>query len=122
LRSFTTFPPVRSSFFSPRLRSFTDLHLPADPSQDSAYDINSSLVARRGIYKDVHGTPAARARADYQLRGNFPIAMTVAPELFTPTYALDALAIAEANLVGPLGVKTLDAADPDYRGSSFPLF
>ena len=42
--------------------------------------------------------------------------MAVAPELFTPKLALDALAILEANLVGPLGVKTLDAADPDYRG------
>lgn len=42
--------------------------------------------------------------------------MTVAPELFTPNFALGALAIAEANIVGPLGVKTLDAADPDYRG------
>jgi len=42
--------------------------------------------------------------------------MAVAPELFTPKLALDALAIAEANIVGPLGVKTLDRADPDYRG------
>ncbi|GAA5992110.1 hypothetical protein JCM11641_003527, partial [Rhodosporidiobolus odoratus] len=91
-------------------------YVPADPSLDSDYQINPSLVARRGIYKDVYGTPAERARADYQLRGNFPIAMTVAPELFTPKYALDALAVLEANLVGPLGVKTLDPADQDYRG------
>ncbi|GAA5939281.1 hypothetical protein JCM1841_004844 [Sporobolomyces salmonicolor] len=98
-------------------QSFERLYyVPADPSQDAYYDIEPSLVARRGIYKDVHGTPAPRSRADYQLRGNFPIAMAVAPELFTPKYALDALAIAEANLVGPLGVKTLDKADPDYRG------
>ncbi|KPV77934.1 glycoside hydrolase family 13 protein [Rhodotorula graminis WP1] len=91
-------------------------YVPADPSLDAKYDIDPSLVARRGIYKDVHGTPAPRARADYQLRGQFPIAMAVAPELFTPKFALDALATLEANLVGPLGVKTLDAADPDYRG------
>ncbi|GAA5827939.1 hypothetical protein JCM11251_005656 [Rhodosporidiobolus azoricus] len=98
-------------------QSFERLYyVPADPSWDSNYDINPSLVARRGIYKDLHGTPAARARADYQLRGNFPIAMSVAPELFTPKLALDALAILEANLVGPLGVKTLDPADQDYRG------
>ncbi|GAA5866533.1 hypothetical protein JCM1840_001348 [Sporobolomyces johnsonii] len=98
-------------------QSFERLYyVPSDPSQDADYDIEPSLVARRGIYKDVHGTPAPRSRADYQLRGNFPIAMAVAPELFTPKYALDALAIAEANLVGPLGVKTLDKADPDYRG------
>ncbi|BGP12177.1 hypothetical protein JCM10213_004743 [Rhodosporidiobolus nylandii] len=98
-------------------KSFERLYyVPADPSLDAKYDINPSLVARRGIYKDVHGTPSQRARADYQLRGNFPIAMAVAPELFTPKYALDALAVLEANLVGPLGVKTLDPADPDYRG------
>ncbi|GAA6007978.1 hypothetical protein JCM10207_006986 [Rhodosporidiobolus poonsookiae] len=98
-------------------KSFERLYyVPADPSQDANYTIDPSLVARRGIYKDVYGTPAARARADYQLRGNFPIAMSVAPELFTPKFALDALAVVEANLVGPLGVKTLDKADPDYRG------
>ncbi|GAA5998308.1 hypothetical protein JCM5350_002093 [Sporobolomyces pararoseus] len=98
-------------------KSFERLYyVPSDPSKDSEYEIDTSLIGRRGIYKDVHGTPAPRSRADYQLRGNFPIAMTVAPELFTPKYALDALVIAEANIVGPLGVKTLDAADPDYRG------
>ncbi|BGP28347.1 bifunctional 4-alpha-glucanotransferase/amylo-alpha-1,6-glucosidase [Rhodotorula toruloides] len=90
-------------------------YVPADPSLDAKYDVDPSLVARRGVYKDVHGTPAPRSRADYQLRGNFPIAMAVAPELFTPKFALDALAVLEANLVGPLGVKTLDPADPDYR-------
>lgn len=73
-------------------------------------------MARRGIYKDVYGTPAGRDRADYQLRGNFPIAMSVAPELFDPEHALGALKIFEEVLVGPLGVKTLDSADPDYRG------
>jgi len=88
----------------------------SDPTKDSEYEIDASLIGRRGIYKDVHGTPSPRSRADYQLRGNFPIAMAVAPELFTPKLALDALAIAEANIVGPLGVKTLDRADPDYRG------
>lgn len=90
-------------------------YVPADPSEDSKYAVDPSLIARRGIYKDVYGTPAGRARADYQLRGNFPIAMAVAPELFTPKLAYGALQILEANLVGPLGVKTLDPADPDYR-------
>ncbi|GAA5876001.1 hypothetical protein JCM3774_002310 [Rhodotorula dairenensis] len=90
-------------------------YVPADPSQDAKYAVDPSLIARRGVYKDVYGTPAARARADYQLRGNFPIAMAVAPELFTPELALGALKVLEANLVGPLGVKTLDPADPDYR-------
>lgn len=99
-------------------QSFERLYyVPADPAHDANYDIDPSLIQRRGIYKDVHGTPAPRSRADYQLRGNFPIAMSVAPELFTPKFALGALAIAEANIIGPLGVKTLDAADPDYRGA-----
>lgn len=90
-------------------------YVPADPAQDSQYEVDPSLIARRGVYKDVYGTPAGRARADYQLRGNFPIAMAVAPELFTPELALGALQVLEANLVGPLGVKTLDPMDPDYR-------
>lgn len=79
-----------------------------------------SLVARRGIYKDVYGTPAenGRERADYQLRSNFPVAMTVAPELFEPVRALAALKIFQEGVVGPLGVKTLDPLDPDYRGTS----
>lgn len=42
--------------------------------------------------------------------------MIVAPELFTPSRALDALKLADANLRGPLGMKTLDPADSQYRG------
>jgi hypothetical protein len=77
--------------------------------------METSFVQRRGIYKDVFGTPADRARADYQLRANFPIAMAVAPELFEPEHALRALKMYHAHLIGPLGVATLDPADPDYR-------
>lgn len=88
-----------------------------DPKDDGKYEIKTDLVARRGIYKDVQGTPAPRDRADYQLRGNFPIAMSVAPELFDPEHALGALKVFEEALVGPLGVATLDPADPDYRGT-----
>lgn len=42
--------------------------------------------------------------------------MTVAPELFDPINALGALKIYQEKLVGPLGVKTLDPDDRDYRG------
>ena len=91
-------------------------YVPADAAEDGQYVIKSELVARRGIYKDIYGTPAGRDRADYQLRANFPIAMTVAPELFDAKHALGALQSYRNHLLGPLGVKTLDPADPDYRG------
>lgn len=42
--------------------------------------------------------------------------MIVAPELFTPSRALDALRLADAVLRGPLGMKTLDPGDSQYRG------
>lgn len=42
--------------------------------------------------------------------------MIVAPELFTPSKALEALRIADAVLRAPLGMKTLDPSDSQYRG------
>jgi glycogen debranching enzyme len=42
--------------------------------------------------------------------------MIVAPELFTPSRAMDALRLADAVLRGPLGMKTLDPSDSQYRG------
>ena len=86
-----------------------------DPAQDSHYNIKTSLVNRRGIYKDVYGSGVGREWSDYQLRCNFPIAMTVAPELFDPHHALGALKIADKVLRAPLGMKTLDPADLQYR-------
>lgn len=41
--------------------------------------------------------------------------MIVAPELFTPERAMGALRIVDANLRGPLGMKTLDPSDSQYR-------
>ncbi|KAJ7070105.1 glycoside hydrolase family 13 protein [Mycena amicta] len=90
-------------------------YVPVEPSQDSNYNVDSKLVNRRGIYKDVYGSGAGREWSDYQLRCNFPVAMTVAPELFDVQHAMGALRIADKALRGPLGMKTLDPLDQQYR-------
>ena len=41
--------------------------------------------------------------------------MTVAPELFDPEHALYALKLADQVLRAPLGMKTLDPQDMQYR-------
>lgn len=86
-----------------------------DPTEDSKYTLNSSLVNRRGIYKDTFGAGTGREWSDYQFRANFPIAMTVAPELFVPEHAMGALKLADQVLRAPLGMKTLDPSDMQYR-------
>ncbi|KAH9935947.1 glycoside hydrolase family 13 protein [Epithele typhae] len=90
-------------------------YVPLDPSEDAKYNVNTQMINRRGIYKDVYGTPADREWSDYQFRPNFAIAMTVAPELFDPNHALGALKLADEVLRAPLGMKTLDPADMQYR-------
>ncbi|KIK60308.1 glycoside hydrolase family 13 protein [Collybiopsis luxurians FD-317 M1] len=90
-------------------------YVPLDPADDSKYNLSPKLVNRRGIYKDVYGSGAGREWSDYQFRPNFPIAMTVAPELFDPQHGLKALQLADAILRGPLGMKTLDPSDMQYR-------
>ncbi|THH32030.1 hypothetical protein EUX98_g2165 [Antrodiella citrinella] len=90
-------------------------YIPTDPADDHKYNVNPSIVNRRGIYKDVFGSGAGREWSDYQFRCNFPIAMAVAPELFNDEHALGALKLADKILVGPLGMATLDPADLQYR-------
>lgn len=110
-----------------------------DPADDEKYNVDSRLVNRRGIYKDVYGSGAGREWSDYQLRANYrssslssflshsqelmdsrdvvsAIAMIVAPELFTPENALEAIRKVDQHLRGPLGMKTLDPGDSQYRG------
>lgn len=58
---------------------------------------------------------AATQLISCQLRCNFTLPMIVAPELFTPSRAMDALRLADATLRGPLGMKTLDPSDSQYR-------
>ncbi|KAL9630498.1 MAG: hypothetical protein Q9164_006382 [Protoblastenia rupestris] len=88
-------------------------YIPTDQAEDEQHDVNSSLINRRGIYKDLY--KAGKEYEDYQLRPNFPIAMTVAPDLFTPSKALYALEIADTVLRDPTGMATLDPSDLNYR-------
>ncbi|TPX71180.1 hypothetical protein SpCBS45565_g01374 [Spizellomyces sp. 'palustris'] len=90
-------------------------YVPTDPNQDPEYAIdNPSLVHRRGIYRDTVG--GMRDFMGFQLRPNFCIAMVVAPEMFNPDHARHALDVVKEQLVGPLGIKTLDPRDWAYRG------
>jgi len=88
-------------------------YVPVDAADDADYDVNPKVVNRRGIYKDLYRS--GKEYEDYQLRPNFPIAMTVAMDLFDPQHALHALCVADAVLRGPTGMATLDPSDLNYR-------
>lgn len=87
--------------------------VPISPSSDGQYDVNPAVINRRGIYKDLYRS--GKEYEDYQLRPNFPIAMTVAPDLFDQSHAMHALCIADKVLRGPTGMATLDPGDLNYR-------
>ncbi|KAI9096955.1 glucanotransferase domain of glycogen debranching enzyme-domain-containing protein, partial [Phlyctochytrium arcticum] len=91
-------------------------YIPTDPSQDAEFEIpDRSLVHRRGMYRDT--VLSSREFMGFQLRPNFCIAMVVAPDLFEPSHARQALELVREVLVGPLGIKTLDPKDWAYRGT-----
>jgi len=97
-------------------------------SDDHLYDIDPTLVHRRGIYKDVVG--ASSAWCDYQLRCNAYVAMATAPRLFNQEKAWQFLQTSApytkyifissecfeifffcSILVTSMGVRTLDPKD-----------
>lgn len=88
-------------------------YVPLSPEHDKNYDVNTKIVNRRGIYKDLY--KSGKEYEDYQLRANFPIAMTVASDLFDKQHALQALCLADQVLRGPTGMATLDPSDLNYR-------
>ena len=88
-------------------------YIPVDEKEWPNYDVNPRIVNRRGIYKDVYR--GRKEYRDYQLRPNYPIAMTVAPDLFEIPHALGALEMADRLLRGPTGMATLDPGDLEYH-------
>lgn len=94
-------------------------YVPTSVSDDTNYDIDSSLVNRRGIYKDTH--LSTKKYTDYQLRPNVCVALAVAPELFNPKHAKICLSNIDTILMEKncMGIKTLDPADKDYNGNYF---
>lgn len=88
-------------------------YVPEKAEDDHKFKVNPSVVNRRGIYKDLYGS--GKEYEDYQLRANFAIAMCVAPELFTVERAVGAVNLADKVIRGPVGMKTLDPSDWNYR-------
>ncbi|KAL7270191.1 bifunctional 4-alpha-glucanotransferase/amylo-alpha-1,6-glucosidase [Rhizina undulata] len=88
-------------------------YVPLKPEDDPKYEVHTAIVNRRGIYKDLFG--GGKEYEDYQLRPNFLIAMTVAPDLFDVDHALGAIEVADKALRGPTGIATLDPLDMNYR-------
>lgn len=88
-------------------------YVPENPEDDLNYEVNSAIVNRRGIYKDLFRS--GKEYEDYQLRPNFAIAMCVAPELFTTEHAAAAINNADKIIRGAVGMRTLDPSDYNYH-------
>ena len=70
-------------------------------------------IETRGYYRDTIG--ASDPLTCLQMRPNYLLAMAICPGIFDVRHARLALASAEKNLTGPLGMKTLSSTDPAYR-------
>ena len=74
-------------------------------------------VNKRSIYKDSYGSSIPWA--DYQLRPNFLIALSLAPQMVNKAHAQQALQQCRLSLMNEpntVGIKTLDASDYNYCG------
>lgn len=92
---------------------FIYLFINTDKNKDKDYDLDSKVINRRGMYKDV--VKATKLYTEYQLRPNFCVSMVVAPELFNKEHGRLALILANKTIRGPLGMRTLDPSDLEYR-------
>ncbi|KAL0215115.1 hypothetical protein P9112_007299 [Eukaryota sp. TZLM1-RC] len=89
--------------------------VPLNASEDSQFQIDSKLVNRRGIYKDVIGS--THPWNSYQLRGNASVAIALCSWLFDHDSAVEHLKMASEILLKESmpGLKTLDPSDLTYR-------
>ena len=71
------------------------------------------FIESRGYYQDTVG--GSTPESCLQMRPNYLLAMAISPELFDLRHARSALASAEKNLTGPLGMKTLSSNDSAYQ-------
>lgn len=88
--------------------------VPSDPEHFKNYSVNQMAVRRKGVYKDTFRSH--RESNDYLLRPNVCIAMSLAPELFSPERACKHLLLAEKFSIkeNSLGLKTLDPKEKLY--------
>ncbi|KJH49784.1 glycogen debranching enzyme [Dictyocaulus viviparus] len=92
---------------------------PATPRDGAAVEIQGlayAVLSAMSGWVDAGYIQSTGVSQDFQLRCNFPIALTTAPSLLDPHNAWMALDMAKEHLLGPLGIKTLDPSDWAYNG------
>eukprot|EP00826_Nyctotherus_ovalis_P021416 TRINITY_DN16908_c0_g1_i1.p1 TRINITY_DN16908_c0_g1~~TRINITY_DN16908_c0_g1_i1.p1 ORF type:complete len:527 (+),score=127.43 TRINITY_DN16908_c0_g1_i1:90-1583(+) len=79
------------------------------------HKVDERAAKEKGIYRDVLG--CSELSAEYCFRPNFIIAMAVAPEMFNPEHAQEAIARVSNELITKtsLGIKSLHPKDEKYR-------